>query len=204
MRHTLIAHKLFQRGRNPLYSGIAKVPCKILQLAQFSFHFKVKLVISAKNSLIVEERVFKVCHYRTKLGLVVNRFVNYTEFAGFKYDGAIIYYIMWLSFLQTGVSITKWGKHYYKIVQLHVITKRGRAIKVGQVIYYKAPLQSEVGITKRGNFTTNWGKHYYKVGQLLQSRAKPIIKKGKVVNYKVGQVLKNGESITKQDSTLSS
>ena len=69
---------------------------------------------------------------------------------------------------QSRAGITKWGKHYYKVIMLWVITRWDKSYdKIGQVIYSKV---GQSLITKLGIFITKWWR-YSKMGQILQSTA---------------------------------
>ena len=67
---------------------IPKVPCKIVQLAQFNF--LLTLVISSRLSLAIEESAFKVWYYIAKT-FGENQSVNYAELDEFKYVELIYY-----------------------------------------------------------------------------------------------------------------
>ena len=67
------------------------------------------------------------------------------------------------SLLQRGLSIAKRGKHFYKVEEIHVITKWGKSYcKVWQVIYY------------------NVGQLHYNVGQVLQGGQYELVTLGEM------------------------
>ena len=86
--------------------------------------------------------------------------------------------------------VTKWGKHNYKVGQLHIITKGQKILKSRAV----NPLQNEVIIiTQRGmyyrksRFTTKLTR-YYKLGQeLSQSAAGNSLQSGSIIIAKCGR-----------------